>query len=44
MIWTVHFRSTTAVPAEGGSSKKKFLRMVDKIATNKYFQQVSMLF
>ncbi|CAH2037700.1 unnamed protein product, partial [Iphiclides podalirius] len=27
--------------AEGGSSKKKFLRMVDKIATNKYFQQVT---
>lgn len=26
---------------EGGSSKKKFLRMVDKIATNKYFQQVT---
>ncbi|CAK1595981.1 unnamed protein product [Parnassius mnemosyne] len=25
----------------GGSSKKKFLRMVDKIATNKYFQQVT---
>ncbi|XP_041977923.1 testis-expressed protein 2 [Aricia agestis] len=24
-----------------GSSKKKFLRMVDKIATNKYFQQVT---
>ncbi|XP_075973368.1 testis-expressed protein 2 isoform X2 [Anticarsia gemmatalis] len=34
--------STTAPPAEqGGSSKKKFLRMVDKIATNKYFQQVT---
>ncbi|CAH0579106.1 unnamed protein product [Chrysodeixis includens] len=31
--------SSTA--AEGGSSKKKFLRMVDKIATNKYFQQVT---
>ncbi|XP_060802746.1 testis-expressed protein 2 isoform X2 [Amyelois transitella] len=27
--------------SEGGSSKKKFLRMVDKIATNKYFQQVT---
>ncbi|PZC82984.1 hypothetical protein B5X24_HaOG208851 [Helicoverpa armigera] len=27
--------------AEGTSSKKKFLRMVDKIATNKYFQQVT---
>ncbi|XP_068631680.1 testis-expressed protein 2 [Battus philenor] len=27
--------------AEGGSSKKKFLRMVDRIATNKYFQQVT---
>ncbi|XP_035432519.2 testis-expressed protein 2 isoform X2 [Spodoptera frugiperda] len=26
---------------EGTSSKKKFLRMVDKIATNKYFQQVT---
>ncbi|CAH2106538.1 unnamed protein product [Euphydryas editha] len=26
---------------EGSSSKKKFLRMVDKIATNKYFQQVT---
>ncbi|GBP65198.1 Testis-expressed protein 2 [Eumeta japonica] len=26
---------------DGGSSKKKFLRMVDKIATNKYFQQVT---
>ncbi|XP_050670951.1 testis-expressed protein 2 isoform X2 [Leptidea sinapis] len=31
--------STASV--EGGSSKKKFLRMVDKIATNKYFQQVT---
>ncbi|XP_039754159.1 testis-expressed protein 2 [Pararge aegeria] len=31
---------TVATP-EGGSSKKKFLRMVDKIATNKYFQQVT---
>ncbi|KAL4709963.1 hypothetical protein ACJJTC_003926 [Scirpophaga incertulas] len=27
--------------AEGASSKKKFLKMVDKIATNKYFQQVT---
>ncbi|CAK1547090.1 unnamed protein product [Leptosia nina] len=26
---------------EGSSSKKKFLRIVDKIATNKYFQQVT---
>lgn len=34
--------NTSAIPAEqGGSSKKKFLRMVDKIATNKYFQQVT---
>ncbi|KAJ8730201.1 hypothetical protein PYW07_017239 [Mythimna separata] len=40
--------STTTVPAAETStgsttisSKKKFLRMVDKIATNKYFQQVT---
>ncbi|KAJ8728044.1 hypothetical protein PYW08_016429 [Mythimna loreyi] len=38
--------STTAVVPEpttstSTSSKKKFLRMVDKIATNKYFQQVT---
>ncbi|XP_063618771.1 testis-expressed protein 2 isoform X1 [Cydia splendana] len=26
---------------ESGSSKKKFLRIVDKISTNKYFQQVT---
>ncbi|KAJ0177113.1 hypothetical protein K1T71_007122 [Dendrolimus kikuchii] len=32
---------TTSATTEGGSSKKKFLRMVDKIATNKYFQQVT---
>lgn len=32
---------TASTAAEGGSSKKKFLRMVDKIATNKYFQQVT---
>ncbi|KAG6445868.1 hypothetical protein O3G_MSEX004134 [Manduca sexta] len=32
---------TASTTTEGGSSKKKFLRMVDKIATNKYFQQVT---
>ncbi|XP_052740221.1 testis-expressed protein 2 [Bicyclus anynana] len=32
---------TNLATPEGGSSKKKFLRMVDKIATNKYFQQVT---
>ncbi|CAH2268975.1 jg16000 [Pararge aegeria aegeria] len=37
---TVLARLIVATP-EGGSSKKKFLRMVDKIATNKYFQQVT---
>ncbi|XP_045525738.1 testis-expressed protein 2 isoform X1 [Pieris brassicae] len=31
----------TVYATEGGSSKKKFLRIVDKIATNKYFQQVT---
>ncbi|XP_073945152.1 uncharacterized protein isoform X2 [Choristoneura fumiferana] len=31
----------TTAPVESGSSKKKFLRMVDKISTNKYFQQVT---
>ncbi|XP_045497711.1 testis-expressed protein 2 isoform X1 [Colias croceus] len=33
--------SPSANPSEGGSSKKKFLRIVDRIATNKYFQQVT---
>ncbi|CAH0397973.1 unnamed protein product [Chilo suppressalis] len=32
--------SVSSTP-EGTSSKKKFLKMVDKIATNKYFQQVT---
>ncbi|KAM3964562.1 testis-expressed protein 2 [Aphomia sociella] len=32
---------SASATTEGGSSKKKFLRMVDKIATNKYFQQVT---
>ncbi|XP_047995603.1 testis-expressed protein 2 isoform X2 [Leguminivora glycinivorella] len=31
----------SAAAPESGSSKKKFLRMVDKISTNKYFQQVT---
>ncbi|XP_038212158.1 testis-expressed protein 2 isoform X2 [Zerene cesonia] len=31
----------SANPSEGGSSKKKFLRIVDRIATSKYFQQVT---
>ncbi|XP_045535511.1 testis-expressed protein 2 [Papilio machaon] len=32
---------SSSTMTEGGSSKKKFLRMVDRIATNKYFQQVT---
>ncbi|XP_049868978.1 testis-expressed protein 2 isoform X2 [Pectinophora gossypiella] len=43
-----HLPSTTDLPVAPSdtntapaSSKKKFLRMVDKIATNKYFQQVT---
>ncbi|XP_053608134.1 testis-expressed protein 2 isoform X2 [Plodia interpunctella] len=40
---TDNFPAPDSAPnvTEGSSSKKKFLRMVDKIATNKYFQQVT---
>ncbi|XP_045448409.1 testis-expressed protein 2 [Melitaea cinxia] len=38
---SVALADTVSSTNEGGSSKKKFLRMVDKIATNKYFQQVT---
>ncbi|XP_072932096.1 testis-expressed protein 2-like isoform X2 [Epargyreus clarus] len=37
----VPLSESPSVVNESSSSKKKFLRMVDKIATNKYFQQVT---
>lgn len=37
----IQAQELASVTPESGSSKKKFLRMVDKISTNKYFQQVT---
>ncbi|CAG9786260.1 unnamed protein product [Diatraea saccharalis] len=38
---TIPISESVSSTPEGTSSKKKFLKMVDKIATNKYFQQVT---